>query len=540
MTFIPAGGLADRTSRPADASRHARGDARSPSAALLAFCLLAICVGCAAAVAFWLRRDSLWEDEIIAVTHAAQPLPSFFIELLRNDIHPPLYFLQLAGWLALGPDTDRWALTNSLIGAGASLATVFGVTRALHGSRSAWIATALFAVLPAFAWSAGTLRMYAVLPAAILLVYYANRRWFESGEARWLVAAVAVAILTAYLHAVEFYFVAFVLLAALIEAVQAAKRKPAAERSARSIPFWFVGQLILALCVLPLAASALTRGSDAAAADSASTMLTTGGALIAGWKASGLPVVRLVGTVLFVALVGAGLVESGTRWRTLVIPVGAVVVALLIAMVFKPIYKQPVFAANLLPFVVLGAAAAAARSRSIACLVFACIVVLGAAACPLSERQAQAAGYAAAAIDLRSLAVPGDVVVVPNVSVYWGIARYAIGSHWGRPLAVMPAPNEDWTRLNRRIDRFFGDGTAERMGLVPESDFVESAGVRYVLDGDAVAATRDANRVWMVTRERYRQDADLGPPWVPSRSFATRTYGDGELLVCRFDRSEVR
>ena len=47
-------------------------------------------------------------------------------------------------------------------------------------------------------------------------------------------------------------------------------------------------QVAVGLCVLPLAASALLRGSDAAAPDSAGAMLTVGGALVAGWKTSGI------------------------------------------------------------------------------------------------------------------------------------------------------------------------------------------------------------------------------------------------------------
>src|SRR5437763_1922707 len=33
----------------------------------------------------------LWQDEIIAATHAMQPLRDVVIDVLRNDNHPPLY-----------------------------------------------------------------------------------------------------------------------------------------------------------------------------------------------------------------------------------------------------------------------------------------------------------------------------------------------------------------------------------------------------------------------------------------------------------------
>ena len=60
-----------------------------------AVCVFGIAMGCVGALYFCSRRGSLWEDEIIAITHANQSLPAFFIEILRNDIHPPFYFLQV-------------------------------------------------------------------------------------------------------------------------------------------------------------------------------------------------------------------------------------------------------------------------------------------------------------------------------------------------------------------------------------------------------------------------------------------------------------
>ena len=509
----------------------------SVSPGLVVFCTAAIVLGVVAALSFYLHRGSLWEDEIIAITHANQPLPLFFIELLRNDIHPPLYFLQLDGWLALGDGGDRWALTNSLVWAAITLGVVFAVTRSLHGVRSAWVATALFAVLPNFAWSAGTLRMYAMLPACVLLACYANRRWFDTRSRRWLLAALVVELATAYLHAVEFYFVAFIVMGALAEAASTGRLRLPSSRFVHSVRMWLIAQIVFGVCVLPLAASALVRGSDAAAPDSIGVMLTTGGSLIAGWKTSSLPWARIGGSLVFLVLIWAGVAERSSRWRTLVVPIGAIVVALVIAAVLKPIYKQPVFAANLLPLVVLGAAAAAGRSRKALGCVGACIVALAVVAFPLGPRQAQPEGYAAAAAAVRDAATPGDVVLIPNVSVYWGIARYAIGPHWGRPLSVLPPLNPEWTHLNDKLVRTFGVDAPKRLGLVPTGNVVESDGVRYVLGTATTADVEHASHVWTVTRERYQVDLALDSRWKAATSFAPGSFGNGELAVQRYDRS---
>ena len=526
--------------RPASQALADRAAATAPiSLVPLALCVIAIAVGIAASLGYFLHRGSLWEDELIAITHENQPLPLFFIEVLRNDIHPPLYFLQLDAWLALGPATDRWALGNSLLWAAIGLATMFHVARTLHGVRAAWVATALLAVLPSFIWSAATLRMYAALPACVLFVYYANRRWFDTRSGSWLAVAFVAELLTAYLHAVEFYFVAFILLGALTEAMAAGKMRIPSLRFTRSVRMWLVVQVLFGVCVLPLAASALLRGSDAAAPGSAAALLTVGGSLIAGWKASGLLWARVFGTVIFVTLLAIALIERTGRWRTLSIPVAALLVATVIGLAFKPIYKQPVFAANLLPFVVLGAAAAAARTRFALVLALTAVVALAAAAFPLAARQAQPEAYAAAARSVRDGVAAGDVVVVPNVSVFWGIARYAIGPSWGRPLEVLPPPNEEWSRLFGRIASMLGPDAPRRLGLVPDRNFVEHDGVRYVLGTDVAAATRDARHVWLVTRDRYEVDVRLDPRFRPSEVVAPGSFGDGELLVRRYDRVDA-
>lgn len=509
------------------------------SRSLWAFCAVAILVGIAAAVRFYLMRGSLWEDEVIAITHANQSLPLFFIEVLRNDIHPPIYFLQLAGWQALGVSTDGWILGNSLAWAGISLVAVFSITRSLHGVRAAWVATALFAVLPNFIWSAGTLRMYAALPACVLFVYYANRRWFDARSPRWLALSIVVEVLVAYTHAVEFFFIAFIVFGAFVEAGAAGRLRLPSVRFTRSVRMWLIAQIVFGICVLPLAASALVRGSDASAPDSTLAMLTVGGGLVAGWKTSGLPWARNLGFVIFALLIGAALSGRSSRWRTLAIPVAALAVSMAIAIAIKPIFKQPIFAANLLPYIVIGAAAAAAHSRYALGVVLTSIVVLAAVAFPLASLQAQSEGYAAAGRSVRDRADTGDVVVIPNVSVFWGVLRYAVGAQWGRPLAVMPVPNEQWARLNERIARAFGQDAPKRLGLVPDGNFVDSQGVRYVLGEEAIDPTADARHVWLVTRDRYQTNIKMDPRFHPSEVVTGETFGDGELLVRRFDRAEA-
>ena len=71
------------------------------------FPLLLILLGGTALRLFRLGADSLWYDETVSTFLAGSPLP----ELIRHtagDIHPPLYYALLRGWLLLmGYGTGR-------------------------------------------------------------------------------------------------------------------------------------------------------------------------------------------------------------------------------------------------------------------------------------------------------------------------------------------------------------------------------------------------------------------------------------------------
>ena len=45
-----------------------------------------------------LGREGLWMDEIYSATFAAMPFVDMLVAVLRFDVHPPLYYLQLGIW----------------------------------------------------------------------------------------------------------------------------------------------------------------------------------------------------------------------------------------------------------------------------------------------------------------------------------------------------------------------------------------------------------------------------------------------------------
>ena len=516
-------------------------DSRHNASALLSaptrtdrvICAFTIALGCLVSLFWWWSRQGLWEDEIIAITHANQPFPLFFIEVLRNDIHPPIYFLQLKLWQQLGFHSDHGILANSLFWAAVSISALFYMTRSVYGARAAWYAAAIYAIFPILAYSATNLRMYSMVPAMAVLVWYANHQWFQTGRNKWLAIAILTELALAYMHAIEFYFVAFLVAAAFAEALfqRRAGNAPFAVQSNAAMAKWLCWQAAGMVLILPLMASAVVRGSDAGAPSSGLGILLEPGSLVAGWAPSSILPLRIAGLILFCVLAGLAMKEPTSRLRTLIIPIGALGVAIAVSMLAKPMLKVPVFAANLLPFLALGAGvgvACHARAWARGAL-YACLALLCAAAVPLMAYQLAPAGYQSTGRYLAEKSQPGDIVIVPNVSVYWGVLRYAVGHDWGKPLEVMPLePNSQWASLTAKL----GPAVTEMLGLRPKTDTVTHDGVRYTIGQDARKATAQAKRVWVVHRDGYLVDVDLGGPF--SRQSMIRV-GAGELVVSRFE-----
>ena len=59
-----------------------------------------------------LYDNRLWEDEIFSATVSQGPFLDMLVAILRHDVHPPLYYIQLYVWQLFG-QSDVWLLLNS-------------------------------------------------------------------------------------------------------------------------------------------------------------------------------------------------------------------------------------------------------------------------------------------------------------------------------------------------------------------------------------------------------------------------------------------
>jgi hypothetical protein len=156
----------------------------APAAALL---IAAVLLGVVLRL-LWVDAKPLWNDEAFSLRTAVQPLGPL-VASIALDVHPPLYFLTLHGWLRLVP-ADQTARVFSVLAGSAALPIVFLLARPMIGPFRACIATAICAVLPFYVSWSQIGRSYAFLLLVSLLAVLAAARLLEALEAgRWRPAA---------------------------------------------------------------------------------------------------------------------------------------------------------------------------------------------------------------------------------------------------------------------------------------------------------------------------------------------------------------
>ena len=131
----------------------------------------------------------LWSDELYSVGKSFQPSLMGLVEMLRNDTHPPLYYLVLWFWgqaLAQTPLTLR-LLSWLAYMAGAALVVRQSAAMASHGAtRTAGSVAALLMLCSPYPIRFSVEgKSYALLVALVALCWWCRRRWLEGSGAAW-------------------------------------------------------------------------------------------------------------------------------------------------------------------------------------------------------------------------------------------------------------------------------------------------------------------------------------------------------------------
>ena len=198
-------------------------------------------IALATAARLWTLGDkNIWLDEAASWTEATSPLQRMFGSV-AGDVHPPLYYLMLKGWVAIAGDSAIAMRTPSVI---------FGVVVILLSWQLAgrWLTEpvrtltiAWLALSPHLVFFAQEARMYAPATAAVLVAALGYRRWVESDfHNRTALATVTVAMIAAlYLH----YFTVLFLVALWVHLLLIGNRRPWGD--------WLLAHAAMTLAYLP-------------------------------------------------------------------------------------------------------------------------------------------------------------------------------------------------------------------------------------------------------------------------------------------------
>jgi len=136
-----------------------------------------------------LRRQSLWEDEIVSGYLAQSTVPDLLRLTAHNDVHPPLYYLVAnIAYHSLHLGMVDALRVPSLVAGVATVAVMFALGWKLAGRWAGAIAAVLTAISPMAVWYSHEGRMYALTWLLVALSYLLLAMACERQRPHWLVA----------------------------------------------------------------------------------------------------------------------------------------------------------------------------------------------------------------------------------------------------------------------------------------------------------------------------------------------------------------
>jgi mannosyltransferase len=209
---------------------------------------LLLCLTLGAGVFSWqLDAKHIWIDEAVSWDMAVSPLPSL-LEKTYLDVHPPLYYLAIKGWVALFGDSLIALRSLSVVASLLTIVLIFQLGRPLLAPMAVLAVAIAFILSPHTLYLAQEARMYPLVTAAVLLACVAYRSWVSSYFARpgSLIGYIAAMTAALYLH----YFAGFVIIGLWLHfAVCRSRLEPSL--AAHSLRDWTMAHVAMAFLFLP-------------------------------------------------------------------------------------------------------------------------------------------------------------------------------------------------------------------------------------------------------------------------------------------------
>ncbi|MEX5511099.1 glycosyltransferase family 39 protein [Pseudomonas paralactis] len=191
---------------------------------------------------YHLTSAAIWGDEGSSLLLSEYALADLWFHA-AHDVHPPLYFLLLRGWIEVFGDSIGSIRSLSAIPGVAVVGLGIWLTRQLSTRRAAVLAGILLALLPTAVRYSQEVRMYSLLGVCLLGATLALVYWVRQPErARYL--AVYVLLMSA-----GFYTHYFTALCVLVHWAYLGLQAPGQRLITR--PAWWVANVAIVLLYLP-------------------------------------------------------------------------------------------------------------------------------------------------------------------------------------------------------------------------------------------------------------------------------------------------
>jgi hypothetical protein len=432
----------------------------------------------------------LWYDELHSANYSAHGPWAALISVLRFDVHPPLYYLQLSLW-ALPSRADLWLMMNTVAWSTAAVAVLIYCTMRVYGWQEGLCAGLLLAFAPAALAYSDQVRMYSLLTVLTVWAWYAQSVWTAESDGNktkaGMLALIASQVAVVYTHSAGLVMLSGPVLFGFVRVIGSGRRD--------GIVRWFLAEVSVVALALPAIAIAMLRDVVHPRRPTFEDVIGTWTFLVTG-NISGAPWAIVLGALCAVSIGVAAYYDKRLR---LLVPtlVGApLLVGLVVSYVVRPIWLDRIFI-TIVPFLCLVVAlaitsipkvpAAVNNGRRLAVLAFALIWAGVGFAQQLSREKGD--GFKPAAALVRNLTHRGDLVLVEGHFPYWCFLWYYGGPDWGWPQHAFLL-NPKWARVTERLP----PRVLSWLDLSDSDGKIERNGVTVMLwDGSTLGATNAAD-----------------------------------------------
>jgi mannosyltransferase len=187
----------------------AQPQARFAARSVYLWVVLAIFVGGLALRLYGLGSESLWWDEVYAISTMSSPGPLEIVRLSSTDNNPPLFYLIEHYWMLLAGDSAFAVRLASAVAGALAIPVMYGIGRLLF-DRSAGLLAALILALSAYQIRySQEARAYELMVLLTLLSFYFFVKLVKEAPSRsttvWYVSSTALLM---YTHFYAVFFVA--------------------------------------------------------------------------------------------------------------------------------------------------------------------------------------------------------------------------------------------------------------------------------------------------------------------------------------------